>query len=97
MAFAKKAYLAIKTAEPDIAAASEEVTALDGSAIGRRAGNWVVIVVAISSRAGRTAPTRTTLSTSNSLAELRPSARPPPLTYSGYFGATCSARPLLFY
>ena len=38
MAFAKKAYLAIKTAEPDIAAASEEVTALDGSAINGRVG-----------------------------------------------------------
>ena len=38
MAFAKKAYLAIKTAEPDIAAANEEVTALDGSAINGRAG-----------------------------------------------------------
>ena len=38
MAFAKKAYLAIKTAEPDIAAASEQVIALDGSAINRRAG-----------------------------------------------------------
>jgi hypothetical protein len=38
MAFAKKAHLAIKTAEPDIAAASEEVTALDGSAINGRVG-----------------------------------------------------------
>ena len=38
MAFAKKAYLAIKIAEPDIAAAREEVTALDGSAINGRAG-----------------------------------------------------------
>jgi hypothetical protein len=36
MAFAKKAHLAIKTAE-DIAAANEEVTALDGSAIYGRA------------------------------------------------------------
>ena len=38
MAFAKKAYLAIKTAEPDIAAANEEVTPLDGSAINGRGG-----------------------------------------------------------
>jgi hypothetical protein len=37
MALAKKAYLAIKTAEPDIAAANEEVTALDGSAFCGRA------------------------------------------------------------